>query len=387
VKLHEFQAKAIFASYAVPIPHGEVASSAAAAKEIALNMGGIPVVIKAQVQVGGRGKAGGIKTAHSAEEVEGVAQSILGMTINGLRVEQVLVEEAADIKQELYLAVAIDRIQRRPVMIVSAEGGVEIEEVARKNPEKIYKLPVDPLAGLFDFQAKNLAFELGLRGGLIRQFNIIAKGLFRAFAENDATLAEINPLAVNTEGKLVAIDGKMILDDNSLFRQPVLAALRDAQEDSEEEKRARLADINYVKLDGDIGCLVNGAGLAMATMDIVQLYGGKPANFLDIGGGANAEKVAIALEIILRDPSVKAILLNIFGGITRCDEVARGIIEALLNHPFYPPIVCRLVGTNETEGRKLLAEAQLKTAEHLIDAAQLAVKLAQPRENEEMVCL
>jgi len=375
VKLHEYQSKRVFARYSVPIPDGDVATAPAEARQIAQRLGG-PVVVKAQVLVGGRGKAGGIKVARDANEAEELAEQILGMTIKDLTVEKVLVDQAADIREEIYLGITIDRTQRKPVMMTSSEGGVEIEEVAKVTPEKIFKLAIDPAMGLMDFQARNLAFDLGMRRTFIRQFTTIAKGLYRAFVESDASLAEINPLVVTGDENLLAVDGKIVLDDNALFRHKDLAELRDVQEEAEAERLARQAGLSYVKLDGEIGCMVNGAGLAMATMDIIKLYGAEPANFLDIGGGAKSEKVATALRIILTDPSVKAVLFNIFGGITRCDEVARGILEALEEVPTDVPMVTRLVGTNEEEGRQILAEAQMATAKSLAEAAETSVALA-----------
>jgi succinyl-CoA synthetase beta subunit len=305
-----------------------------------------------------------------------LASQVLGMTIKGLTVTKVLVEQAADIREEIYLGVVIDRGQRRPVIMTSSEGGVEIEEVAKVMPEKIFRLAIDPAMGLMNYQARDLAFDLGLRGSVIRQFTMVAQGLYRAFIENDASLVEINPLVLTGDENLLAVDGKIVLDDNALFRHADLADLRDAQEEAEAERQARQAGLSYVKLDGEIGCLVNGAGLAMATMDIIKLYGSEPANFLDIGGGARADKVAAALRIILSDPHVKVVLFNIFGGITRGDEVARGILEALKEVHTDVPIVGRLVGTNEKEGRKILEDAHISTAATLGEAAQQAVALA-----------
>ena len=375
MKLHEYQSKRIFAKYGVPIPQGDVATTAAETRQIALRLGG-PVVVKSQVLVGGRGKAGGIKVARDADEAESLADQILGMTIKGLTVEKILIEHAADIREEIYLGITIDRTRRRPVMMASSEGGIEIEEVAKATPEKIFKLAIDPAMGLMDFQARNLAFDLGMRRAFIRQFTTIAKGLYRSFVECDASLAEINPLVVTGDDRLLAVDGKIVLDDNALFRHKDLAELRDAQEEAEAERQARQAGLSYVKLDGEIGCMVNGAGLAMATMDIIKLYGAEPANFLDVGGGAKSDRVAAALRIILSDPNVKAVLFNIFGGITRCDEVARGILEALEEVPTDVPMVARLVGTNEEEGRQILAEAKLATAKSLAEGAERAVALA-----------
>ena len=374
MKLHEYQSKRIFAKYGVPIPKGDVATKAAEVRNIARELGG-PVVIKSQVLVGGRGKAGGIKVAKNPDEAEALADTILGMDIKGLTVEKVLVDEAADIKKEIYLGVVIDRAQQKPVVITSAEGGVEIEEVAKTNPDAIIRLPIDPQWGLMDYQARNLAFDLGFRGAHINSFVQIAKGLYQAFINTDASLAEINPLVVTGDGRLLAVDGKIVLDDNALFRHPDLVELRDVQEESPAEREARNAGLSYVKLDGEIGCMVNGAGLAMATMDITKHYGGEPANFLDIGGGAKADKVAAALRIILSDPKVKAVLF-IFGGITRCDEVAKGILEALQQVNTNVPMVARLVGTNEEEGRRILAEANFPSASSLGEAAEKAVALA-----------
>jgi succinyl-CoA synthetase beta subunit len=324
VKLHEYPSTRIIAETGIPIPKGDVATTAAEAREIAKKLGG-PVVIKSQVLVGGRGKAGGVKLAKTPDEAETYADQILGMDIKGLIVEKVLVDQAADIQHEIYLGIVVDRAAQKPVIIASTEGGVEIEVVAKINPEAIKRLPVNPNLGLMDYQARNLAFDLGLRRPFIDQFIRILKGLYAVFINTDASLAEINPLVETGAETLLAVDGKIILDDNALYRHPKLAEMRDIQEETVAEREARLAGLSFVNLDGEIGCMVNGAGLAMATMDIVKYYGSAPANFLDIGGGAKADKVAAALRIILRDPKVKAILFNIFGGITRCDEVAKGI--------------------------------------------------------------
>jgi succinyl-CoA synthetase beta subunit len=375
LKLHEYQSKRIFADFGVPIPRGDVATTPEQARRIAARLGK-RVVVKSQVLVGGRGKAGGIRLANHPDEVERVADQILGMNIKGLTVKKVLVDEAADIATEIYLGIVIDRARRRPVMMASAEGGVEIEEVARITPERIVKIAIEPFLGLQSYQGRELAYGIGLPKGLVRSFVKIAQGLYNAFVECDASLAEINPLVVTGDGKLLAVDGKMLLDDNALFRRFELAEMRDADEESPEEQEARRHGLSYVKLDGEIGCMVNGAGLAMATMDITKLYGGEPANFLDIGGGAQAEKVAAALRIILSDPNVKAVLFNIFGGITRCDEVAKGILDALHEVPTDVPMVARLVGTNEKEGRQILAEAELMTAATLTEAAEKAVAAA-----------
>ncbi len=375
MKLHEYQSKRIFAKYGIPIPRGEVATTPAEARDIAVRLGK-PVVIKSQVLVGGRGKAGGIKLAKTPDEAEQVAAQILGMEIKGLRVKKVLVDEAADIRSEIYLGAVLDRAARRVAIMASSEGGVEIEEVAAKTPEKIIKVHVHPFLGLKDYQARNLAYGIGLPKEHVKAFVKIAKGLYNAYVGTDASLAEINPLVITGEDKLLAVDGKIVLDDSALFRHPDLAEMRDPDDEDEYEREARRYGLTYIHLDGEIGCMVNGAGLAMATMDIVKLYGGEPANFLDIGGGAQADKVAAALRIILSDERVKAVLINIFGGITRCDEVARGILEATSTLDVRVPFVVRLVGTNEEEGRRLLAQANMITATSLAEAAQKAVAAA-----------
>ncbi len=372
MKLHEYQAKRIFAQYGVPIPRGEIATSPAQAREIAQRLGK-PVVIKSQVLVGGRGKAGGIKVAQTPDEAEAKADAILGMSIKGLTVKRVLVDEASDIQKEIYLGLVIDRARRRLVMMASSEGGVDIEEVAASNPDAIKTVTIDPALGMKSYQAIGLASAIGLPQEHFRAFTQIALGLYEAFIRSDAELAEINPLVVQGDGSVLALDGKMVLDDNALFRHPDLEEMRDLDEEAPAESEARVNGLSYVKLDGAIGCMVNGAGLAMATMDIVKYYGGEPANFLDIGGGARSENVAAALRIILSDPNVKAVLFNIFGGITRCDEVARGILAALEQVPTKVPMVARLVGTNEEEGRAILAEANMATARTLAEAAQKAV--------------
>ena len=372
MKLHEYQSKYIFSKYGIPIPKGRVAATADEAKRIAEELGG-RVVIKSQVLVGGRGKAGGIKVAKDANEAEQIAAQILSMHIKGLPVRKILVDEAAQIGTEIYLGITNDRAARKPVMMASAAGGVDIEEVAHLTPEKIIKVHIDPLLGLRDYQARDIAAGIDLPRELWREFNIIALNLWRTYSENDATLAEINPLIINKEGKLVALDGKMIIDDNALFRHINLAEMRDLDEEAPAETEARRHGLSYIKLDGTIGCMVNGAGLAMTTMDIVKLFGGEPANFLDVGGGAGSDKVAAAMKIILTDKNVKAVLFNIFGGITRCDEVARGILTAMDEVKPNVPMVVRLVGTNAEEGRRLLADANMITAETLVDAAQKAV--------------
>jgi succinyl-CoA synthetase beta subunit len=375
LNLHEYQSKRVFARYGIPIPKGEVATAPAQAREVARSLGG-KVVVKAQVRVGGRGKAGGIKLADNPDEAEARADAILGMDIKGLTVGKVLVDQAADIQDELYLGLVIDRAQRRVVMMGSSEGGVDIEEVAATTPEKIIRIAIDPCIGFRSYQALELALALGVPKELTKSFADIAGGLYAAFMGSDASLAEINPLVVTSDGRLLAVDGKMSLDDNALFRHPNLAELRDVTEEDPYEAEARRYGLSYVKLDGEIGCMVNGAGLAMATMDLTKFYGGSPANFLDVGGGATSERVAAALRIILSDANVKAVLINIFGGITRCDEVARGIVTAMAEVPTDVPMVVRLVGTNEEEGRAILADADMITARTLPEAAQRAVEAA-----------
>ena len=378
MKLHEYQSKAIFAKYGIPIPKGRVAATAVEAKHIAEELGG-RVVIKSQVLVGGRGKAGGIKVAKTADEAEALAQQILTMEIKGLRVRKVLVDEAAAIEHEIYFAITNDRAAKKPVIIASAEGGVDIEEVAATAPEKIIKAHIDPLLGLRDYQARDIAASIDLPRDLWRDFSRIAAGLWQAYLETDATLAEINPLVITKDKRLVALDGKMMIDDNALFRHADLNEMRDIDEEAPAETEARKYGLSYIKLDGNIGCMVNGAGLAMTSMDVIKLYGGEPANFLDIGGGAGSDKVAAAMRIILSDPNVKAVLLNIFGGITRCDEVARGILVAMDEVKPKVPMVVRLVGTNAEEGRQILADAKTGTAETLVDAAKKAIALAKGR--------
>jgi succinyl-CoA synthetase beta subunit len=375
MKLHEYQSKTIFTKYGIPIPKGRVAATADEAKHIAEELGG-RVVIKSQVLVGGRGKAGGVKVARNPDEAAEYAQQILTLRIKGLPVRKVLVDEAAAIEHEIYFSITNDRAMRKPVMIASAAGGVDIEEVAATTPEKIIKVHIDPLLGLRDFQARDIAASIDLPREYWRDFSKIASGLWRAYLEADATLAEINPLVITKDKRLIALDGKMMIDDNALFRHADLAEIRDIDEEVPAETEARRHGLSFIKLDGNIGCMVNGAGLAMTSMDIVKLFGGEPANFLDIGGGAGADKVAAALRIILSDPNVKAVLFNIFGGITRGDEVARGILDAMEDVKPNVPMVIRLVGTNAEEGRKLLQNANMITAETLVDAAKKAVAAA-----------
>jgi succinyl-CoA synthetase beta subunit len=379
MKLHEYQARDVLARYNIPVTGGGVAATPQEARRIAEQIGA-KVVVKAQVFVGGRGKAGGVKLADTPEQTEQVAGQILGMDIKGLTVEKVLVAEAVTYEREIYLGVIMDRASKRIVVMASAEGGVEIEEVAKTNPDAIVRVAAHPSLGLLDYQARDLAYGIGLTDRKqAQQFANIAQSLFRVYMETDASLAEINPLVVLPNGALQALDSKIVLDDSGLFRHPDLEAMRDASDEPEAETRAREAGITFIKLDGNIGCMVNGAGLAMATMDVVKLYGGEPANFLDIGGGAGKDKVKAALQIILSDSNVKAVMFNIFGGITRVDEVARGIIAALDEVQTDVPMVARLVGTNEEEGRKLLAESKLIPAATLAEAAQKAVAAAAAR--------
>ncbi len=376
MKLHEYQSKQIFAKYGIPIPKGRVAATASEAKSIAEELGG-RVVVKSQVLVGGRGKAGGVKLAKDPNEAEQLATQILAMEIKGLPVRKVLVDEAAAIETEIYFSITNDRAARKPVMMASAAGGVEIEEVAAKTPEKIVKVHIDPLLGVRDYQARDIAASIDLPRNHWKDFNKIAMGLWQVYKEADASLAEINPLVITKDKRMIALDGKMMIDDNALFRHPDLAEMRDIDEEAPAETEARKYGLSYIKLDGSIGCMVNGAGLAMTSMDIVKLFGGEPANFLDIGGGAGADKVAAALRIILSDPNVNAVLFNIFGGITRCDEVARGILTAMDEVKPKVPMVVRLVGTNAEEGRQLLADAKMITADTLADAAKKSVAAAQ----------
>jgi succinyl-CoA synthetase beta subunit len=375
MKLHEYQSKQIFTRYGIPIPRGRLATTAVEAKQIAEELA-CRVVIKSQVLVGGRGKAGGVRLAKSPKEAEELATAILGMEIKGLPVRKVLVDEAVTINKEIYLGITNDRAALRPVMMASSSGGVEIEEVALNSPEKIIKVYIDPMLGFCDYQARDLASGIDLPKNHWRAFGNIAHSLWQAFSQCDATLAEINPLVISGDNHLLALDGKIVIDDNALPRHPDLADMRDLDVEAPAEIEARKYDLSYIKLDGHIGCMVNGAGLAMATMDIIKYFGGSPANFLDIGGGAGAEKVAAALRIILSDSNVKAILINIFGGITRCDEVARGILSALAEVKPNVPMVVRLVGMNAEEGRRLLSDAHMLTAETLVEAAQKAVAAA-----------
>lgn len=373
--IHEYQAKEILRSHGVPVPPGEVATTREEAERLARQYGGM-VVVKAQVHAGGRGKAGGVKLAKTAEEAAEHAGRILGMDIKGLTVEKVLVTPAEDIDNEAYVGVVVDRASKRAVFMVSAEGGVDIEEVAASNPDAIRKLAVDPRYGLLPHQAYWLATELYTDARQQRAAAKIMTQLYAAFVASGASLAEINPLIVTPQGEVKAIDAKMNIDDNELFRLPEVEALRDDSSEAPSEVAAREAGLTFIKLDGDVGCCVNGAGLAMATMDLVKYYGGEPANFLDIGGSSNPEKVVNALRIITSDPSVRVILFNIFGGITRCDDVANGIVTATRQIDIDVPIVIRLTGTNEEEAVQILEGAGFSAMTDMDAAVEKAVNLA-----------
>jgi succinyl-CoA synthetase beta subunit len=375
LNIHEYQAKEIFRKHGIPVPWGEVAETPEQAKKLAADFGEA-VVVKAQVHAGGRGKAGGVKLAANAEEAEEAAAKILGMEIKGLTVEKVLVTQAMDIASEIYIGVLMDRKSGGPLFMVSSAGGIDIEQVAQETPEKIHKFAVDPRRGLRAFEARNLAFRVMPDAKSAKAAAKILMSLYAAFVNSDSSLAEINPLIVTKDGEVWAIDAKMNIDDNGLDRRAEIAALRDVGAEAPEEGKARGGGLSYVKLDGNVGCVVNGAGLAMATMDLIKHYGGEPANFLDIGGSSSPEKVTTAMEIIYSDKNVKSILFNIFGGITRCDDVARGIVEAVKGSKPPVPIVVRLTGTNEEEGRKILGETDLIPATTMDEVVQKAVELA-----------
>ena len=375
MNIHEYQAKQLLRDEGVPVPPGEVANTAAEAESIAAQYGGT-VVVKAQVHAGGRGKAGGVKLAKSPLEARDIASKILGMQIKGLTVQKVLITPAADIVSEAYVGVILDRASKKPVFMVSPAGGIDIEEVAAKTPDKILKLPIDTRYGLQAYQANRLGFFLFNDVKQVRQAGRIMQQLYAAFMKNGCSLAEINPLVTTPAGDVLALDAKMVIDDNELDRHPGIAALRDESAEAPSEVQARNANLTFIKLDGNVGCVVNGAGLAMATMDLVKYYGGEPANFLDIGGSSNPEKVVNALKIITADPSVKAILFNIFGGITRTDDVANGIVTATSQNPLTVPIVIRLTGTNEEIAVKILKEHGFSASSDMDDAVKQAVALA-----------
>lgn len=383
MNLHEYQAKQLFAEYGIPVPRGMPAKNAGEAVNAAQTLGGALWVVKAQVHAGGRGKAGGVKLCRSTAEVRAATEAMLGKRLHthqtgpeGLPINAVIVEAGSDIERELYLSVLVDRAREQVVFMASAAGGMDIEEVAAKTPEKIFRVWIHPAAGIQPNQVRELAFGLGLTSKEhMAAFGKIAEGLYKLFMERDASLVEINPLIVTKDGRVVALDAKLNLDDNALYRQPKLAALRDAAQEDERESLARQHDLNYVSLDGDIACMVNGAGLAMATMDIIKLHGGTPANFLDVGGGATTERVTAAFNLILSNKAVKAILVNIFGGIVRCDLIAEGIINAVKGVGVQVPVVVRLEGTNVEQGKKLLKESGLAIipANDLTDAAKKVV--------------
>jgi succinyl-CoA synthetase beta subunit len=384
MKIHEYQAKAIFKEFGIPVPSGEMVDIAESAIRVAEDIGK-KVVIKAQIHAGGRGKGGGIKLAESSEEAGTLASEILGMNLithqtgpEGKRVRKVLVEEAIDVQRELYLGMVVDREGACITIIASEEGGVEIEVVAAESPEKIMKVPVDPRIGMQDFQARKIAFGLNLPKELIREGTKLIHGLYTLFCEKDASLAEINPLVITKDGRLLAADAKINFDDNALSRHPEITELRDIYEEEPTEVEASKHRLSYVKLDGNVGCMVNGAGLAMATMDIIQLHGSMPANFLDVGGAASSERVEMAFRILLSDPHVKSVLINIFGGIVRCDRVANGVVEAAKRLDIKVPIVVRLAGTNSELAGEILAKSGLTfiVASNLKDAAEKAAAAA-----------
>jgi succinyl-CoA synthetase beta subunit len=387
VKIHEYQAKAVLARFGVPVPRGEVAFSAAEAGEIARRLGGT-IVVKAQIHAGGRGKGGGVKLAKSADEAERIASQIIGMNLvthqtgpEGKKVGRVLIEEGLQIARELYLSILLDRAAGSPVIIASAAGGMDIEEVAASSPEKILKEYIDRGIGIVPFEARRLAFGMGLDAPQANRMVKLLEAIYRAFVETDASLIEINPLIVTKNGDLLALDAKVTFDDNALYRHPDLKDLRDLTEEDPLEVEASKFSLNYIRLDGTIGCMVNGAGLAMATMDIIKLAGGEPANFLDVGGGANAEQIRSAFKILMSDKNVRAVLINIFGGILRCDVLAQGVIAAVKELGVPVPIVIRMEGTNVEEGKRLLRESGLNftTADSMGEAAEKVVALAHAR--------
>ena len=381
MKIHEFQAKDILKTFGVTIPRGEVADTPEKVKEIAGELGG-RTVIKAQIHAGGRGKGGGVKVADTPEDAYQAAQQIIGMNLvthqtgtKGKKVRQVLVEEGLEVEKELYLGIVVDRAQAMPVIMVSEAGGMEIEEIAATSPEKILKVAVDPATGFMGFHARKLSFGLGLEKDLNKQAATLVAQLFRVFLEKDASLVEVNPLVITKDNRLIALDAKMTFDDDALFRHPDIKELYDPDELEPLEVEASGYDLNYIKLEGNVGCMVNGAGLAMATMDIIKLAGGSPANFLDVGGGASAEQVENAFRILLADKNVKVVLINIFGGILRCDRVAHGIVEAAKKVELKIPMIVRLEGTNVEEGRKILKESELRF-EVAVDFQDAADKVA-----------
>lgn len=376
MKVHEYQAKQFFANYGVPVDHCILCRSAAEAVEAYKKLGVDTVVVKAQVHTGGRGKAGGVKLAHNAEEVEKYALQILGMSIKGFVVDRILVTEAAHIASEYYVSILVDRKIKQPIIMMSREGGMEIEQVAKVSPEKIVRVPIDPIVGLPDYLARDAAYNLFDDIKLVRQCAAILQKLYRLFVEKDASLVEINPLVLTKEGELRAVDAKMTFDNNALFRHPDVFALNEPTPEEKVEQEAKSKGFSYVNLGGDIGCMVNGAGLAMATMDMIKLYGGHPANFLDIGGSSNPQKIVEAMKLLISDKHVKVVLINIFGGITRCDDVAKGLIEAFQEIKTDMPIVIRLTGTNEVEGREILKGTHFHVAHTMSEAGKMAVELS-----------
>jgi succinyl-CoA synthetase beta subunit len=385
MKIHEYQGKDILRRYGVPVPRGIPVFSVDEAVKAAEDLGGPVWVVKAQIHAGGRGKGGGVKLARSVDEVRTLAGQILGMQLvthqtgpHGQKVRRLLIEEGADIKKELYVGMVVDRATQRVCLMASSEGGMDIEEVAAHTPEKIHKVFIDPATGLADADADAIAAQIGVPPASVAQARSVLQGLYKAFWETDASLAEINPLIVSGDGKVTALDAKLNFDANALFRHPDIVAMRDIDEEDPAEVEASKFDLSYIQLDGDIGCLVNGAGLAMATMDTIKLYGGSPANFLDVGGGATAEKVTEAFKIMLRNPNLKAILVNIFGGIMKCDTIASGVITASRAVQLKVPLVVRMKGTNEALGRKMLADSGLPiiSAETMAEAADKVVKAA-----------
>jgi succinyl-CoA synthetase beta subunit len=385
MKIHEYQGKELFRKFGVVTPRGTPCFSVNEAVEAAKGLGGNVWVVKAQIHAGGRGKGGGVKVAKSLEEVRARATEILGMQLvthqtgpHGQKVRRLLVEEGADIKQELYIGMVVDRGTQRVALMASSEGGMDIEQVAAKTPEKIHKVFIDPGAGLTDAQAEDVAKKIGIAAAQVPQARDLLKSLYKCFDETDASLAEINPLITTADGKVIALDSKLNFDDNALFRHPDIVAMRDLDEEDPAEVEASKFDLNYIQLDGNIGCLVNGAGLAMATMDIIKVYGGSPANFLDVGGGATTEKVTEAFKIMLKSPGLKAILVNIFGGIMKCDVIAAACVEAAKQVKLSVPLVCRLEGTNVDLGKKILADSGLPiiSANNMVDAAQKVVAAA-----------
>jgi succinyl-CoA synthetase beta subunit len=385
MNLHEYQAKEVFRTYGIPVPAGKVAASAEEAAAAAQALGGTVWVVKAQVHAGGRGKAGGVKLVRDLDAVRAAAAGMLGTRLvtqqtaaEGLPVGRVYVEVGSEIAREIYLSLTLNREKSRVALIASAAGGMDIEEVAHRTPEKILSVTIHPAAGLQPHQARELAFGLGLSGSQISEFQALASALYKLYIEQDLSLVEVNPLIVTKSGALVALDAKINLDANALFRHPQLAQLRDASQEDPMERRAAEHDLNYVSLDGDIACMVNGAGLAMATMDLIKLHGGRPANFLDVGGGATSERVTAAFELILSNPKVRAVLVNIFGGIVRCDIIAEGVINAVKKVGVRVPVVVRLEGTNAEAARALLAKSGLTItpADDLTDAARKVVALA-----------